>query len=156
MKNAFRTTFGSHFETKLLDYKDNLCRMTIHEKTFLFLNLQRLFGCTLTSTEKPCFCHFGLIFFLIVNANACSNISVTIPASFDTISTKISQFCNFNRSEAWLNVRCCVFGFRKCNLRNCGLIFSEISILVGENMSGVIIYEKTLHFIMRNVDKMLR
>ena len=27
-----------------------------------------------------------------MNDNACSNISVTIPASFDSISTKISKF----------------------------------------------------------------
>ena len=47
-----------------------------------------------------------------MNVNACNYISVTIPASFDTISTKISQFCNFDRSSALLNVRCCVFSFR--------------------------------------------
>ena len=27
----------------VLNYEDNLCRMTIHEKTILFQNLQRLF-----------------------------------------------------------------------------------------------------------------
>ena len=43
--------------TKWLNYEDNLCRMTIHEKK-LFQNLQRLLGCTLTSTEKPHFCRF--------------------------------------------------------------------------------------------------
>ena len=37
-----------------------------------------------------------IFFFVIVNA--CSNISDTIPASFDMISIKISQFCKFNRS----------------------------------------------------------
>ena len=33
--------------------------------------------------------------FFFVNVNAYSNISNTKPASFDTISTKISQFCSF-------------------------------------------------------------
>ena len=31
-KKAFQTTCGSYFETKLLNYEDNLYRMTIHEK----------------------------------------------------------------------------------------------------------------------------
>ena len=31
--------------------------------------------------------------FFFVNANAYSNISISKPASFDTISTKIAQFC---------------------------------------------------------------
>ena len=33
--------------------------------------------------------------FFFVNVNAYSNISVSKPASFDTVSTKISQFCSF-------------------------------------------------------------
>ena len=60
-----------------------------------------------------------------VNVNACSNISFTIPVSFDTTSTKISQFCDFDRNLAWLNVHCCVFSFLKYNFQKCGLIFLQ-------------------------------
>ena len=58
MKNEFWTTCGSQFETKWLNYEDNLCRMTIQEKKNLFQNLQRLLGWILKSTEKPRFCRF--------------------------------------------------------------------------------------------------
>ena len=68
-------------------------------KTILFQNLQRLLSCTLMSTEKPRFCHFeernGINVSFFVNVNAYSYISLSKPASFDTISTKISQFCSF-------------------------------------------------------------
>ena len=68
-------------------------------KINLFQNLQRLLSCTLMSAEKPRSCRFEernwINFSFFVNANACSNISVSKPASFDTISTKISQFCSF-------------------------------------------------------------
>ena len=64
MKNAFQTTCSSHFETKWLNYEDNLCRVTIHTHTHThthtkkFQNLQRLLSRTLMSTEKPRFCRF--------------------------------------------------------------------------------------------------
>ena len=68
-------------------------------KKKLFQNLQRLLSCTLMSTEKPRFCRFEernwINFSFFVNVNAYSYISVSKPASFDTISTKISQFCSF-------------------------------------------------------------
>ena len=83
-------------------------------KNKLFQNLQRLLSCTLMSTEKPRFCRFeernwiNVSFF--VNVNAYSNISVSKPASFDTISTKISQFCNFAKHCYMFVVAFSVFG----------------------------------------------
>ena len=70
-------------------------------KINLFQNLQRLLSCTLMSTEKPRFCRFEernwINFSFFVNVYAYSYISVSKSASFDTISTKISQFCSFAR-----------------------------------------------------------
>ena len=102
-KNAFQTTCGSYFETKWLNSEDNLCRMTIHEKkkkkkknvSKLSTAIKLYVNVSWETTLLPLWREELNKLFFFVNVNAYSNISVSKPAPFDTISTKISQFCSF-------------------------------------------------------------
>ena len=74
-------------EKKKKKKKKNVSKLTTAIKLYVNINWE--------TTFLPLWREEMNKLFFFVNVNAYSNISVSKPASFDTISTKISQFCSF-------------------------------------------------------------
>ena len=84
------------FWNKWLNYEDNLCRITIHEKIIvskLTMAIKLYVNVNWETTFLPLWREELNKIFFFMNVNAYSNINISNPASFDTISTKIAQFC---------------------------------------------------------------